>query len=194
MKILFQPGGNVNLATHAKVASLALDKLVQWACVLLLILLVLDVWLGIMARYVLPFSMTFTEELARYLMIWMALLAVSCGIVHREHIGVEFIFDRVPPKGRRVLAVSFDIIAFVFFATLFWYGLGFVDRGFRRITMIYDIPKAYPFMIVPIASAIACIQLLLTGFHDAVTKKAAPSVGATTLLNATDDLDESEKR
>lgn len=176
----------MNLATHAKVVSLALDKVVQWACVLLLVLLVLDVWLGIMARYVLPFSLTFTEELARYLMIWMALLAVSCGIVHREHIGVEFVFDRFPPRGRRFLAVSFDIIAFVFFAALFWYGLDFVERGFKRITMIYDIPKGYPFMIVPLASAIACIQLALTGFHDAMTARSTPSAGASTLLNATD--------
>ncbi len=182
----------MNIATHAKVLSLTLDRAVQIVCVLLLILLVLDVWLGIMARYVLPFSLTFTEELARYLMIWMALLAISCGIVHREHIGVEFVFDRFSPETRRILAVSFDIIAFVFFAALFWYGLDFVERGFKRITMIYDIPKGYPFMIVPIASALACIQLFLTGLHDAASDKGPPSGGATTLLNATGKIDESE--
>jgi TRAP-type C4-dicarboxylate transport system permease small subunit len=47
---------------------------------------------------------SFTEELARYLMIWMALLAVSCEIAHREHIGVEFVFSRLPggiPAGWR---------------------------------------------------------------------------------------------
>ncbi len=182
----------MNIATHAKVLSLALDRLIQWACVLLLVLLVLDVWLGIMARYILPFPMTFTEELARYLMIWMALLAVSCGIAHREHIGVEFVLDRFPATVRRRLLVSFDVIAFVFFAALFWYGLDFVERGFKRITMIYDMPKGYPYLIVPIASAFACVQLVLTGLHDAFSDKAPPSGGASTLLNDTDQIDESE--
>lgn len=184
----------MKIATHAKVLSLVLDRVVQVTCVFLLVLLVLDVWLGIMARYVLPVSLTFTEELARYLMIWVALLAVSSGIAHREHIGVEFVFNRFPPKGRRILAVSFDVIAFVFFAALFWYGLEFVERGFRRITMIYDIPKGYPFIIVPLASAICCIQLILTGLHDALTEKAPATGGASALLNATDQIDESEGR
>ena len=60
-----------------------LNWVVERFCVLLMFLLVLDVWLGVMARYVLPIRVTFTEELARYLMIWMALLAVSSGISHR---------------------------------------------------------------------------------------------------------------
>ena len=182
----------MNISIHAKAMSLALDKVVQVVCVLLLILLVLDVWLGIMARYVLPFSATFTEELARYLMIWMALLAVSCGIAHREHIGVEFIYDRFPPKGRKFLAIMFDVIAFVFFAAMFWYGLDFVERGFQRITMIYDIPKGYPFLIIPIASALACIQIILVGVHDATSDDAPPSGGAATLMNATGQIDERE--
>ena len=59
-----------------------------------------------------PLPITFTEELARYLMIWMALLAVSSGIAYREHIGVEFVFSRFPAPVRRWLAVAFDAIGF----------------------------------------------------------------------------------
>ena len=114
---------------------------VQRLCVALLVLLVLDVWLGVLARYVIPFQLTFTEELARYLMIWMALLAVSSGISHREHIGMLVLFERFPPIVRRLLAVSFDLIAFAFFAIIFIYGIGFVERGFSRFTMINGIAK-----------------------------------------------------
>lgn len=173
------------ISTAARSLSLKVNWVVERACVLLLVLLVLDVWLGVLVRYVIPLPLTFTEELARYLMIWMALLAVSSGIVYREHIGVEFIFDRFPPMARRMLAVGFDVIAFFFFAALFWYGLDFVERGFRRITMIYDIPKGYPFMGVPLAAAVACIQLFLTGLFDffadqAPDHSAAPVTGLHT--------------
>lgn len=184
----------MNLATNARRISLALDRAVQMSCVALLILLVLDVWLGMLVRYVLPMPLTFTEELARYLMIWMALLAVSCGIVHREHIGVEFLFDRFSPRTRRTLAVAFDIIALIFFGALFWYGLAFVERGFNRITMIYDIPKGYFFIIVPLAAALACIQLVLTAIYDAGSRNAPPSGGASALINDITPLDEDEAR
>lgn len=139
---------------------------VERLCVGLLVLLVLDVWLGVMVRYILPLNWTFTEELARYLMIWMALLAVSCGISHREHIGVLLVFERFPPRVRKWLAVTFDLIAFAFFAVVFFYGLGFVERGFDRYTMIAHIPKGYPFIGVPLAAAVACIQLALVAAHD----------------------------
>ncbi len=154
------------IAEKAIVASRRLNRYVERFCVALMVLLVLDVWLGVLARYVIPLPLTFTEELARYLMIWMALLAVSSGISHREHIGVLVVIERLPREVRKWLAVAFDVIAFGFFAVLFFYGLDFVERGFSRYTMIYQIPKAYPFITVPLASAIACIQLFLVSLHD----------------------------
>jgi TRAP-type C4-dicarboxylate transport system permease small subunit len=154
------------LAEAAIVASRNLNWLVERICVLLMVVLVLDVWLGVLVRYVLPFDWTFTEELARYLMIWMALLAVSSGICHREHIGVLVLFERFPPVVRKWLAVTFDMMAFCFFVIILFYGIGMVERGFARVTMIYGMPKAYPFMGVPLAAAVACIQLLFVAVHD----------------------------
>ncbi len=158
------------LADRAIRISRQVNWLVERFCVLLLVLLVADVWLGVLVRYVLPVKWTFTEELARYLMIWMALLAVSSGISHREHIGMLVVFERFPPTARKWLAVAFDVIAFGFFAILLLHGVGFVERGFSRFTMINEIPKAYPFMGVPLAAALACIQLLLVAVHDFFAK------------------------
>lgn len=167
------------IAAKAKGWSLRINWLVERVCVALLVVLVLDVWLGVLVRYVIPLPLTFTEELARYLMIWMALLAVSSGIAHREHIGVEFIFGRLPAPVRRWLAVAFDVIAFAFFFALFFYGIGFAVKGFSRLTMIYAIPKGYPFMGVPLAAAMACLQLALTGIHDFFAERAPEATGAT---------------
>ena len=169
-----------DIASTARRWSQRLNWLVERVCVALLVLLVLDVWLGVLVRYVIPLPLTFTEELARYLMIWMALLAVSGGIAYREHIGVEFIFSRLPARARRWLAVSFDAIAFLFFFVLFWYGIGFAARGFSRLTMIYAIPKGYPFMGVPLAAGLACVQLALMGVHDWFARTAPQATGAAT--------------
>ena len=168
-----------DIAAAAKTWSGRINWVVERLCVLLLVVLVLDVWLGVLVRYVLPVRLTFTEELARYLMIWLALLAVSSGIAHREHIGVEFLFSRLPAPVRRWLALSFDLIAFTFFFMLFWYGLGFVDKGLSRFSMIYQIPKGWFYAGVPLAAGMACIQLALLAVHDAFSDHAPETVGAT---------------
>lgn len=165
-----------NTAESAHRLSMRVNWFVERFCVALLIVLVLDVWLGIMVRYVVPVTqiviptfslqLTFTEELARYLMIWMALLAVSSGIAHREHIGVLFIFEKFPPASRRWFSLAFDILAFVFFGLILFYGIGFVERGMSRVTMIYAIPKGYPNIGVPLAAAMACVQLALVAVRD----------------------------
>lgn len=167
-----------DVALSAKRWSLRVNWLVERFCVLLLLLLVIDVWLGVLVRYVIPLPLTFTEELARYLMIWMALLAVSSGIAYREHIGVEFLFERLPSPLRRWLAVAFDVIGFAFFGALFWYGLGFAEKGFGRVTMIYAMPKGYAFSGVPLAALVACIQLALMGLHDFFAARAPETVAA----------------
>lgn len=167
-----------DISAQAKSASVRINWFVERVCVALLVLLVIDVWLGVLVRYVIPLPLTFTEELARYLMIWMALLAVSSGIAYREHIGVEFIFSRLPGPVRRWLAVGFDAVAFLFFFALFWYGIGFAERGFSRVTMIYGLPKGYPFLGVPLAAALACLQLALMMIHDWFAETAPDAVGA----------------
>ncbi len=166
------------VAESAKRWSQKVNWLVERVCVALLLVLVLDVWLGVLVRYVIPLPLTFTEELARYLMIWMALLAVSSGIAYREHIGVEFVFARLPASMRRWLAVAFDVIGFAFFFALFWYGLAFAEKGFSRLTMIYAIPKGYAFSGVPLAAFVACVQLFLMGVHDYFAERAPERTGA----------------
>ena len=150
----------------AAMLSHGLDWVVERFCALLLIALVLDVWLGVVVRYVIPLPLTFTEELARYLMIWTALLAISCGIAKREHIGVAFVIERLPRLVRRWLLLGFDVLAFAFFAFLFVYGLDMVERGGRTVTMVFGMSKALPFAAVPVAAALACMQLALVAVRD----------------------------
>lgn len=154
------------LAGHAALASERLSRVTEVMVVVLLVLLVLDVWLGILVRYFVDLPLTFTEEAARYLMIWMALLAVSIGISRRAHIGVLFLFDRTAGRSRHILLGVIDLLGFAFFAFLFYYGIEFTVDGARRLTMIYGMPKSVPFAAVPVACLLAAIQIALVAVRD----------------------------
>jgi len=164
------------LARRADLASRALCRAVDWVSVGLMILLVVDVWLGVFARYVVPLPITFMEEAARYLMIWVALLAVSSGIARREHIGVQMVFVYLSPTVRRALLALVDVLAIVFFAVLVWYGVGMVERGERVATMIYGFSKMVPFAAVPVSAALAVLQLILVAVRDQARLARTPDV------------------
>lgn len=144
------------------------------AAALLLALLVLDVWLGVVARYLVPLPITFMEEAARYLMIWVALLAISSCIPRREHIGVQVLFERLPAPARRALLGILDLLAFGFFLFLAFYGLGMVERGGKTFTMIYGMSKTLPLAAVPVGAALAALQLALVAVRDQARLQRAP--------------------
>ena len=166
------------VAQGARTVSLGLNWVVERACVALLVALVLTVWLGVLSRYVLPISITFTEELARYLMIWTALLAVSCGVVHRQHIGVGFLFERFPSGLRRWLALAFALLGCGFFVVLAYYGSGMTARAMNRSTMIFGLPRGYAVAAVPVAAVLASVQLLLMGIVDFWGRRPPETTGS----------------
>ena len=154
------------IAAHSATWSERINHVIEIVVVGLMVLLVLDVWLGVVVRYFIDLPLTFTEEAARYLMIWMALLAVPVGISRREHIGVLILFDRMGSVGRHVLLAIFDLLGLFLFGFLLFYGVEFAVGGMQRLTMIYGFPKALPFAAVPVSCAIACLQLILSDIRD----------------------------
>jgi TRAP-type C4-dicarboxylate transport system permease small subunit len=149
-------------------ASQTLARWTDLAAALLLLVLVVDVWLGVVARYFIPLPITFMEEAARYLMIWVALLAVSSCIHRREHIGVQALFEHLPARVRRVLLGLLDLVAIAFFAFLALHGLGLVAKGGQTFTMIYGMSKALPMAAVPVGAALAALQLTLVSIRDQI--------------------------
>lgn len=153
-------------AATADLASRRLARVTDWVAAALLLLLVFDVWLGVVVRYLWPLPITFTEEAARYLMIWVALLAVSSCIPRREHIGVQFLFERLPAGGRRLLLGALDLAGVAFFACLAIYGVPLIEKGAQTFTMIYGTSKALPFAAVSVGAGLAALQLTLVALRD----------------------------
>jgi TRAP-type C4-dicarboxylate transport system permease small subunit len=162
------------LALQADRLSARLGWWTDRAAAILLAVLILDVWFAVFARYIVPLPLTFMEEAARYLMIWVALLAVSSCIPRREHIGVQVLFERLPVAARRHLLLLLDALGIVFFLFLAFYGLGLVERGAKTFTMIYGMSKALPFAAVPVGAALAAVQLALVAFRDQARMRQQP--------------------
>ena len=150
----------------AGTASAVLNRIVEVVVVVLMAALVLDVWIGVADRYVFRWQLNWPEILARYLMIWMAFLAISCAIARREHIGLTILIDRLPMALRRSALILCDILALGLFLYVLWYGVGFAMGGANRRAMIFDMSMAPAFAAVPAAAAMCVIQLALCMIRD----------------------------
>lgn len=150
----------------AGTASAALNRVVEAVVVVLMAALVVDVWIGVLDRYLFNWQLPWPEILARYLMIWTVLLAISCAIARREHIGLTVVLDRLPRPLRRAALVVSDLLAIVLFAYVVWFGIGFVATGTNRQAMIFGLTLAPAFAAIPASAALSALQLALVLVRD----------------------------
>lgn len=144
----------------------ALNRGIELLCAALLAVLVLVIWIGVFGRYVVELPVTWAEELARYLMIWTALLAVSCGVARREHVAVTALLHQVPRTARRWIELAIDLLALAFFAFLCYFGIGMAQQGATQYATIFGMTMTIPFASVSVSSALVCVQLVLAAVRD----------------------------
>jgi TRAP-type C4-dicarboxylate transport system permease small subunit len=149
--------------------------LVERICALLMAVMVVVIWFEVVERYFLHLGFTWTEEFSRYVMIWAALLAVSCGAYYREHIGLNIVQRFLPPSGAKILSIVLDLVSCAFFLFLAWYGIGMTKSGMTQYATIFGMTMVVPFASVPVSSALTAFQIFA-----AMIRKNEPAAGAMT--------------
>ncbi|MGB3554855.1 MAG: TRAP transporter small permease [Jannaschia sp.] len=143
-----------------------INKVVEALVAGLMLALVLDVWLGVVDRYYFHWQLPWPEVVARYLMIWAAMLAVSSGISRREHIGLTAFINILPAPVRRALLIFIDLLTLFLFLYVAYYGIGFAQSGAPRQAMIFGVSLAPFYAAIPVAAAICSIQIILVLIRD----------------------------
>ena len=120
-------------------------------------ILIIPVTLQIISRYtaLIP-SWIWTEELSRFLFIWMIMLGAMIGV--RE--GTHFIVDAWPELAPRP-AARLQMVANVFvlaFALVFvWWGIQFVRFGWDQASELAELPMTFIFIAWPVTGAVWAI-------------------------------------
>lgn len=157
----------VGFARNLERAAYWLNYCTERICALLVAAMIVVVWFGIVERYFLALGMTWTEELARYLMIWAALLAVPCCAYRREHIGLDLFFARLPRRVQLPARLLLDLIGLAFFLFLAYYGLPMVKQGAGQYATIFGMTMQGPFLSVPTAAGLTALQIVVSMVRDA---------------------------
>lgn len=93
----------------------ALDRVLGWVVIAVVLLLVLDVCWGVITRYILGEQAKWTEELARFLLIWVALLGGALAFGRGGHLGVDFFVSKLHPDAQRLMQ-AVGVLLTMFFA------------------------------------------------------------------------------
>lgn len=152
-----------------------LNKANQFAVGILTLLLILDVWIGVLDRYVFQWQLVWVEELARYIMIWAILMAVPCCTAGREHMGLEFVVRRFPQHVRILIHRVLGLLTCAFFFYIAYLGYFFAMKGANQLSTVFSLPMSYAYAAVPVTFFLSGFQALLVWLEDCLGTDNTPN-------------------
>jgi TRAP-type C4-dicarboxylate transport system permease small subunit len=109
-------------------------------------------------RYVLNQSLFWSEELARYLLIWLTFLGASVAYYRKAHPGVDILYMKMGPMGRRACAMFAHLAAMALFGVMIYYGCQFAWFVRLQISPALQLPKWIIMSIIPISGIVLMIH------------------------------------
>src|SRR3982750_1119057 len=126
-KIMRRQGGAVKFLDLLDRFANLLVTVVRWVCIVLASALFIIVVGAVIARYGFGQAVSWTEEVPRYLLIWVSFLAAAVGVLQRDHVGFDVLFNALPKPIRRALGLSLSVLILMFGWIVFRYGITFVQ-------------------------------------------------------------------
>ena len=126
-------------------------QLLTWLMVGTVAVLIVPVTLQIISRYtaLIP-SWIWTEELSRFLFIWMVMLGAMIGVREHTHFEVD-VWPDLKPRPTALLRIVSNVFVLVFALVFVWWGFEFLRFGWNQNSELAELPMGFIFAAWPVA-------------------------------------------
>lgn len=138
----------------------AVEKLLSGALVLLVAALVVSVTWQILSRYLFVVPAAWTEELARFLLIWIGLLGAAYAYRTRSHLGLDLLPASLTGRARTGLAIFVHLVCMSFAAMVLVVGGGALVAmtwELKQYSAAMGLPIAYVYSVIPASGVVICL-------------------------------------
>lgn len=148
--------------------------------VALLVLIVLQVF----TRYVLQVGVTWTEEVARMILVWTVMLGAAIAMERNEHYVITVFSLRFGRATRLWLLVVTNVLGLVFLVALVRYGSLYMAANLKTSYVATGVSRGWVYLALPVGAAIMAGSLLLHSIEALMTREAPKLSGSAPALDA----------
>ena len=140
-----------------------LDQLLKLVVMLLMAAIVVDVTWQVLSRFVIGQPSSVTEEIARFLLVWIGLLGAALAFRNHAHLGLDIVVSKLSHQGRFVADVLVQLICLVFAGWVMVFG------GYELVVLQLDLGQTsaalewkmgYVYSVIPLSGVLICIYAL----------------------------------
>lgn len=146
-----------------------IDKFLSQILVFIMSFMVINVLWQVFSRYVLGTPSSFTDELARYLMIWLGILGAAYVSGQNAHVAIDYLPKKLDEKKQKKLKrlVNFAILLFALFALVIGGSrLVFLTFVLEQYSPALKLPLALVYLVIPLSG----LLIIYYKISDTLTK------------------------
>lgn len=131
-----------------------LDNVVAWTLVVLMGLMVINVTWQVLSRYVVQNPSSFTDELSRYMLIWLGMLGAAHVAGKDQHLAIDILPKKLTGKPKLKLLILINVLVLLFAMIAMVLGgsnLVYITYILEQKSATLQIPLAYIYAIIPLS-------------------------------------------
>ncbi len=152
--------------------------IVRLACITMATMIFVVVVLAIVARYGFGQAVSWTEEVPRYLLIWVSFLGAAVCVLKREHVGFEVLLNALPTRVRQITTALISLLIFSFGYVMLHYGIVFVKDFGSDLMETIPFTNYWYYPAMPVSGALIMVFALKL-FCDEVRGRGTAGHSAT---------------
>ncbi len=125
--------------------------LLRWLMVASVAILMVPITMQVISRYtaLIP-PYIWTEELSRFVFIWMVMLGAMIAVRDGTHFDVD-VWPKLKPRPNAMLRIATNLLVLVFALVYVYWGIEFVQFGWNQSSELAELPMTYIFIAWPLA-------------------------------------------
>ncbi|MDP2301757.1 MAG: TRAP transporter small permease [Ignavibacteria bacterium] len=132
----------------------SIDTVLKWIVIIIMAGMTINVLWQVFSRFILETPSSFTEELARYMLVWLGILGASYVAGQKMHLAIDLLSTKLEGKSKSILEIAIQLFVFVFaFFVMFIGGIRLITITFtlNQISAALQIQLGYIYLVVPLS-------------------------------------------
>ncbi|WP_134702725.1 TRAP transporter small permease [Ammoniphilus sp. YIM 78166] len=138
----------------------ALNKVVGYVLALMLGVMSILIIIQVASRFIFNLPLHWSEELSRFLMIYVVFLGASLAMRHNRLISIELLPEMLGEHKRKFVTALVMLISIVFFVIMFKQGIDMLDRVKAQSSAGMQLSMAIPYASIPIGAFLLALNSL----------------------------------
>lgn len=151
------------------------DRVARFLVAVMMGMMTVDVLFGVLNRFLLKIPISWVEEIATYLLIYISLIGSAVAVRIGGHVGVGFVVSRLKDRTKRFLYWVNVLGVFSFVVIVMVLGMRLALREMSQLGHATRIPMFWPFLSLPVGSFLILLQLLY--LIKLLAKRQTPPLG-----------------